>query len=97
MEVEITWKRTMKVWWAYLWRNILAALCAMLIGGIVGAIIGFIMGMLGASKESIQLIATSIGIVIGIGVSIIPIKLILGKDFGDFRLALIKIPTEINT
>lgn len=97
MELEITWKRAVKVWWAYLWRSVLAALCAMLIGGLIGGIAGFIMGLMGASGESIQLLIAPIGIVIGIGISIVPIKLILGKDFGEFRLVLIKNSTDANT
>lgn len=90
MELEVTWKRTTKVWWSYLWRNILAIIGAMIIGGIVGGIFGFILGMLGASTETVQLVVAPIGFIIGIAISIVPIKMILGKDFGEFRLVLIE-------
>lgn len=94
MELEVTWKRATKVWWAYFWRSLIAMLGAMVIGGIVGGIIGFIIGMMGSSRESIQLLVTPIGMIIGILMSIVPIKLILGKNFGDFRLVLLKNPAE---
>ncbi len=48
---EITWGRTVRVWWAYFWRNILAIICATVLGGVAGLIIGFIMGALGASRD----------------------------------------------
>jgi hypothetical protein len=95
MELEVTWKRAVKVWWSYLWRNIIALIGAVIIGGVIGGIFGFILGMLGASEEIVQLVVTPIGFIIGIGISIVPIKMILGKDFGDFRLVLIEnVPSE---
>jgi hypothetical protein len=95
MELEVTWKRAVKVWWSYLWRNIIALIGAVIIGGVIGGIFGFILGMLGASEEIVQLVVAPIGFIIGIGISIVPIKMILGKDFGDFRLVLIEnVPSE---
>lgn len=89
MELEITWSRATRVWWSYLWRNLLAIIGAVVIGAIVGGILGFIMGMLGVPQATIQLIVAPISFVIGLGISIIPLKMILGKDFGEFRLVLI--------
>lgn len=97
MELEVTWKRATKVWWSYLWRNILAIIGAILIGGLVGGIFGFILGMVGTSQETIQLVVAPIGFIIGIGISIVPIKMILGKDFGDFRLVLVESGSSENT
>lgn len=90
MELEVTWTRAIKVWWSFLWRNILAVIGAVVIGAITGGILGFVLGMLGASLQTIQLLVTPIGFIIGIGISIIPLKLILGKDFGEFRLVLVE-------
>jgi hypothetical protein len=89
MELEVTWKRASKVWFAYLWRNLLAIIGAVIIGVIIGGLFGFILGMLGASKETIQVVIAPIGFIIGLGISIIPLKLILGKYFGEFRLVLV--------
>ena len=61
----------------------------MIIGGIVGFILGFIMGALGVSSKVIQMITAPIGALIGLAISLFPLKMILGKDFGDFRLILV--------
>lgn len=90
MEIEVTWGRAVKVWWSYLWRNIIAMIGAMVAGGIVGFIVGFVLGALGAPTETIQIITAPIGVVIGLLISIVPIKMILGMNFGEFRLVLVK-------
>ncbi len=90
MELEVTWKRAIKVWWSYLWRNFIAIIGASLIGGIFGGIVGFVGAALGASFETLQVIIMPIAVIIGLVVSIIPIKMILGKDFGEFRLVLVQ-------
>ena len=91
-ELEITWPRALRVWWSYLWRNLIAIIVAMILGGIVGFILRFLLGMLGVSAKTIQLITTPIGAVIGLGVSVFPMKMILGKNFGKFRLVLVEVP-----
>ena len=94
MELEITWARAVRVWWALLWRNILAILAAMVIGGVVGGILGFVLGMAGVSVETIGSISALLGGIIGLAVSIVPVKLVLGKKFSEFRLVLISENTE---
>jgi hypothetical protein len=47
------------------------------------------MWMFGVPETTFQFVVVLIGVVISIGFSIIPMKLILGKDFGKFRLVLI--------
>lgn len=97
MELEITWKRAARVWWSYLWRNIIAIIGSVIIGAIIGGVLGLILGMLGASTATIKSIVQPIGFLIGLGISIIPIKLILGKNFGEFRLVLISTSEKHNT
>jgi hypothetical protein len=97
MELEITWKRAVAVWWAYLWRNLIVIAIAMIIGGIIGGMLGYIMEMLGASVETIRSISIPLGAIIGLAISIIPVKMILGKDFGEFRLVLVKKDSAINS
>jgi hypothetical protein len=94
MELEVTWKRAVRVWWAYLWRNIIAIIIAMIIGGIIGFILGFILGAMGFSIQTIQFITAPIGMIIGLLISIVPIKMILGKDYGEFRLVLLQTNSE---
>jgi hypothetical protein len=90
MELEVTWKRAAKVWWAYLWRNIIAIIVAIIIGGVIGFIIGLILGTMGVSTQTIQFITAPTGMVIGLLISIVPIKMILAKDYGEFRLVLLQ-------
>ena len=90
MELEVTWGRTAKVWWAFFWRNVLAIFAGVVAAMIVGGIIGFILGILGASLQTVQVIGGAIGLGIGLAISIVPIKLILGKDYGEFRLVLLQ-------
>lgn len=90
MELEISWGRVVRIWWAYLWRNLLAVIAAMVLGAIAGGIIGFILGMSGVSVQTIRIICMPIGAILGLAISVVPMKMILGKDFGEFRLVLIQ-------
>jgi len=78
------------VWWAYLWRSVAALVAGMLVVVIVGAVDGVVLGILGVSARTIQQIMLPIGIAIGLLASIVPIKMILGKDFGEFRVVLVR-------
>ena len=89
MEVEITWGRVVRVWWSYLWRNLIFVALSAIAGGVLGYILGYIMGGLGVATSTIQLVITPLAVLIGLALSLIPIKMILGKDFGQFRLVLV--------
>ena len=89
LEAAITWRRTWRIWWAYAWRNLLMTIAAMIAGGIVGFIFGFILALLGVEQQIIQFVTGSLGFVIGFLLSVLPMRMILGKNFGDFRLVLI--------
>lgn len=89
MEMEVTWSRAAMVWWAYMWRLLLAGIASALIGGVVGGIIGLILGILHAPQGLIIFVSLPVGLIIGVASSIVPMKLILGKDFGEFRLLLV--------
>ena len=90
MELEATWPRILRVWWALAWRNLIAIGVAMLIGALVGAVLGFIMGMLGVAPETIKASLMPVGLLIGLAISVIPVRMVLNRDFGDFRLALVR-------
>jgi len=89
MELEITWSRVIRIWWSYLWRNLLCIVIGMLLGMVFGFIVGFIMGAMGFSPRAIMFVTAPIGFVLGLGLSVVPMKLILGKDYGEFRLVLL--------
>jgi hypothetical protein len=90
MELEITWNRVVRVWWSYLWRNLLAIVASLAVGGVFGALMGFALGFAGISPDSIQKLAMPVGMLIGLAISVVPVKMILGKDFGEFKLVLVE-------
>jgi len=89
MKLEITWKRAVRVWWSYFWRNLIATFLAFLAGMAVGAIVGPVMRALGLSVLGAQLVVAPLGLMIGLVASVVPLKMILGKDFGEFHLVLL--------
>ena len=89
MELEVTWARATRIWWAYLWRSIVGAVVMSLIGGLVGGLLGYMMSSFGAKTSTVQWVALPIGVILGVGMSILVVKRVLGKDFGEFRLLLV--------
>jgi hypothetical protein len=89
MELEVTWGHAVRVWWAYLWRNLLMIVAMLVLGAALGFVIGFVMGALGISSKTIVAVTAVFGAILGLALSVVPIKLILGKDFGSFRLVLV--------
>jgi hypothetical protein len=88
MELEITWNRVIRIWWAYCWRGVLFSFIA---GFLVGMVIGFIMGAAGFSPRAVSFVTGPVGFVLGIAISIRVMMTILKKNFGEFRLALLAI------
>jgi len=72
-----------------MWRGLIATLVSMVISFIIGFIIGFVMSAMGAPTKLIQIVTFLIGFIIGLAISVVPIRMILGKDFGEFRLVLL--------
>jgi hypothetical protein len=66
----------------------------MVVGAIVGGALGIVMILAGYETQEIQAVARPtgavLGAIIGIGMSIIPVKLVLGRNFGEFRLVLVR-------
>lgn len=89
VELEVTWGRTLRVWWAYLWRNLLAIILSGAVGFVGSLLVTFAMIGAGASHQSAAAVVGPASVVLGLAFSLIPFKLILGKDFGEFRLALV--------
>jgi ABC-type sugar transport system permease subunit len=90
MEITPTWNHALRIWWAYFWRSLGLLCAALILSFILGILIGLIMNLSGAPESIMRPLSTIIGLVIGFSVSILPMKLILGKDFGTFRLVLLK-------
>ena len=95
-ELEVTWKRVFPIWLSYLWRNIIAIICATIISFIVSYLIGSVMTYFGFKTSFINLVTRVTGFLIGITISIIPLKMVIGKNFGNFRLTLVTNNIEQN-
>lgn len=61
----------------------------MLMAGATGFFIGVVLGEMGYSSDAVQKAVYPFGFFFGLTVTLAPIKMILGKDFGDFRLVLL--------
>jgi hypothetical protein len=60
MELEITWRRVIRVWWSYVWRNLIAIIVSMLIGMVVG--LSWIhLGSMGVPVKTIQIVVAPLG------------------------------------
>ena len=59
------------------------------LGAVAGAGLGFVLGVVGVAPDVIRRLSFVIGLALGLVVSIVPIRMVLGKDFGEFRLVLL--------
>ena len=85
-ELEITWPRSMSIWWLLLWRGAVGGL-------VIGFILGFIIGLVGALAgwpiEAISVASTLVSGLAGVVWSMFVVRMALRKKYGDFRLALV--------
>lgn len=84
---SVTWMRAIKVWWSLTWRILLFGFFG---GFLIGLILGFILAIMRIDAKTITAICRIAGMVIGIPIGIFVIKIILKKEFSDFRIALIE-------
>jgi hypothetical protein len=89
MELEVTWNRAIRVWLSYLWRVILVTIAGTVLSGVFGFILGLVWTIVGLPMLVLQPVAMVAGLAIGLAITVVPIKLILGKDYGEFRLVLV--------
>jgi len=91
--VSPTWRRATQVWWALTWRGAVAMFVSVMLGALLGAIAGALVATFSIPTADLaavsQGLAQAFGAVLGALVSIIPVKLVLGSDFGEFRLVLL--------
>ncbi|WP_286695522.1 hypothetical protein [Spongiibacter sp. UBA1325] len=83
--VDVTWSRTFKVWWSYIWRCILFS---MILGFILGFLGGVVVALIGR-QELGAMVGGILGYLGSIPVSIIMLKKILVKKYSDFSVALV--------
>ncbi len=83
MEIEVTWNKTIRIWWAWVWRSILLSVAG---GLIIGVLLGIISAVIGVKMPLTSVI---LGFFVGLYAAFYMLKRVLNKDFGDFKIALI--------
>ena len=94
MEIQPTWSRVIVIWWSFAWRNLIGLIISMVVSVVAGAIAGFILGAIGIPVPIIQGVGASIGLCLGLVVAVVPLKMILGKNYGEF--CLVHITTNVD-
>ena len=82
--LDLTWKRTSKVWWSFFWRYFVASLVA----GLVLGTLGFFLAALTGVEGIINLISTFAFVPVTIVVGIWAMWAALDKRHADFSITL---------
>lgn len=84
--LEPTFKRTARVWWAWVWRSALFGGAAGLFGSVVLSLSGILEHI---SEKAGQYLGLAVGVVLAVPIGIWVFQIILEKDFGEFRVRLV--------
>jgi hypothetical protein len=91
MELEITWPRVMRIWWAWCWRSFVGGILGFLVySGLRLAVKSGPGGVTGLDRRSVVLANFAFELAIGLVISVLALKWVIGKDFGEFRLVLLE-------
>jgi hypothetical protein len=95
LELEITWARAVRVWWALMWRSLLAMPLGAAVGCFVGAVMGFIGHLLGLPQQDvlffIRIVTAPLGLGLGSLVGLWATWTVLRKRYSEFRIALVPV------
>lgn len=83
--LEVSWARATKIWWSLAWRSVLFGSIA---GFIAGFVVGSLSSMMGDGRLT-NIYIQSAGLLVGIPVGILVVKIVLSKEFKDYRIVLI--------
>jgi len=84
--LDPTFKRTAKVWWAWVWRSALFGGAAGLFGSLVLGLSGILEHL---SEKGGQYLGLAVGVTLAVPIGIWVFQIILEKDFGEFRIRLV--------
>lgn len=84
--LEPTFKRTARVWWAWVWRSALFGGAAGLFGSVVLSLSGILEHI---SEKAGQYLGLAVGVALAVPIGIWVFQIILEKDFGEFRVRLV--------
>jgi uncharacterized membrane protein YjjP (DUF1212 family) len=87
-EVELTWNRSMRVWWLFVWRS---AVGGFVFAFVVGFIAGFLNFVLGKPLQT-GVFGAILGFVTSMIWSTFVIRMALQKHYRDFRIRLVPNP-----
>ncbi len=95
VELEVTWGRALRVWWAITWRSLLLALCVgaglgCCAGGFIGALGAFVGASQARIQEVVQLVTLPLGVLMGLLAGMWATRAVLRKKFRHFRIALVE-------
>lgn len=85
--LEPTFNRTARIWWAWAWRSLLFGGAAGLFGSVVLSLSGILEHV---SQNAAQYVGMAVGIAVAVPVGIWVFQMILEKDFGEFRIRLVR-------
>jgi hypothetical protein len=85
-ELEVDWQKVLRIWWLIVWRSTLGAV---LIGFVLGFVLGFIGAMLGIPERTMSVVASVAGALVGLGWSLVVVRMALLKRYDGFRIALV--------
>ena len=89
MELEVTWGRTARIWWAFMWRALIATICVTVVAGIIGGALGAIVFLMGVDEGTMVVAGTIVGFAMGLLSQLVVMRMILNRDYGEFRLSLV--------
>jgi hypothetical protein len=84
--LEPTFKRTVRIWWAWVWRSALFGGAAGLFGSVVLSLSGILDHI---SEKAGQYLGLAVGVVLAVPIGVWVFQIILEKDFGEFRVRLV--------
>jgi len=83
--LEPTFKRSARIWWAWVWRSVVFGGVAGLFGSLVLSLSGILDRV---SEKTGQYLGVAIGVALAIPVGIWVFQMVLEKEFSEFRIRL---------
>ncbi len=90
--VELTWGRTGKVWWSFVWRCTLFSAVA---GGVLGGIGGVSVALMGGSTDDAMRAGSFLGQIGYIPASLYVMRGVLARRYGDFSIKVVGTEDEV--
>ena len=82
--------KMIKIWWAYVFRYLITALFSIPLAAGIGYLLMPKLAEHGIHVYFIKVAGYALGAILTLFVPIIPLRLIIGKEFKGFRLALVR-------